>query len=330
VLFRNATVLEAAARVDLVVFDKTGTLTEGRPSVTDTIPTAGVTDAEMLQLAAAADLQSEHPLAVAVVAAAKNRALPVDRPSDFEAIPGHGVRASVGGRPVLVGNRKLLERYGVAPQLEAEAERLRAEAKTALNVAADGRMLGLIAVADRIRPTARDAVAALHHLGVRVLLLTGDSHATAEAVARTLGIDEVRAEVLPADKAAEVRRLEEQGRRVAMVGDGVNDAPALAAASVGIAIGAGTDVAIETAGVILMKDNPADVPAALTLARRVRRKIKQNLFWAAIYNVVAIPLAAGVLYPSFGILLKPAWAALAMSASTVTVTVNALLLPKIK
>jgi Cu2+-exporting ATPase len=225
-----------------------------------------------------------------------------------------------------VGNRKLLERYGVAPQFEAEAERLRAEAKTALNVAADGRMLGLIAVADRIRPTARDAVAALQHLGVRVLLLTGDSRATAEAVARTLGIDEVRAEVLPADKATEVRRLEQQGRRVAMVGDGVNDAPALAAASVGIVIGAGTDVAIETAGVILMKDNPADVPAALTLARRVRRKIKQNLFWAAIYNVIAIPLAAGVLYPSFGILLKPAWAALAMSASTVTVTINALLL----
>ncbi|MGH7613832.1 MAG: heavy metal translocating P-type ATPase [Gemmatimonadales bacterium] len=329
-LFRNATVLEAAARVDMVVFDKTGTLTEGRPSVTDIIPAAGVTEAELLRLAAAADAQSEHPLAVAVVEAAKARAVAVDRPSDFEAIPGHGVRASVGGQAVLVGNRKLLERYGVVPQLEAEAERLRAEAKTAVYVAADGRMLGLIAVADQIRPTARVAVAALHHFGVRVLLLSGDSRATADAVARTLGIDVVLAEVLPGDKAAEIRRLEEQGRRVAMVGDGVNDAPALAAASVGIAIGAGTDVAIETAGVILMKDNPADVPAALTLARRVRRKIKQNLFWAAIYNVVAIPLAAGVLYPAFGILLKPAWAALAMSASTVTVTFNALLLPRIK
>lgn len=330
VLFRNATVLEAAARADTVVFDKTGTLTEGRPSVTETVPTAGGTEDEMLRLAAAADAQSEHPLAVAVVEAAKSRALAVDRPADFEAIPGHGVRASVGGRAILVGNRKLLEQYGVAPELDAEAERLRAEAKTALYVAADGRMLGLIAVADRIRPTARDAVVALHHLGVRVLLLTGDSRATAEAVARTLGIDEVRAEVLPGDKATEVRRLEEQGRHVAMVGDGVNDAPALAAASVGIAIGAGTDVAIETAGVILMKDDPADVAAALTLARRVRRKIKQNLFWAAIYNVVAIPLAAGVLYPAFGILLKPAWAALAMSASTVTVTVNALLLAPLR
>jgi Cu2+-exporting ATPase len=326
VLFRNAAVLEAAAKVDTVVFDKTGTLTEGRPSVTDVIPAAGVEEAEVLRLAAAADAQSEHPLAAAVIEAAKKRGLAVDPASHFEAVPGHGVQATVGGRTVLVGNRKLLERDGVTPGLDPEAEKLRAEAKTAVYVAADNRTLGLIAVADRIRPTAKGAVSALHDLGVRVVLLTGDSRATAEAVARTLGIDDVRAEVLPGDKAAEVKRLEQEGRHVAMVGDGVNDAPALAAASVGIAIGAGTDVAIETAGVILMKDNPADVPAALVLARRVHRKIKQNLFWAAIYNLIAIPLAAGVLYPSLGILLKPAWAALAMSASTVTVTVNALLL----
>jgi Cu2+-exporting ATPase len=326
VLFLNAAVLEAAATVDTVVFDKTGTLTEGRPSVTDVIPAAGVEEAEILRLAAAADAQSEHPLATAVVEAAKKRGPVVDAPSQFEAIPGHGVKATVGGRTVLVGNRKLLERNGVTPGLDREAERLRAEAKTALYVAAEGRTIGLIAVADRIRPTAKTAVSALHDLGIRVLLLTGDSRATAETVARTLGIDDVRAEVLPGDKAAEVRRLEEQGRGVAMVGDGVNDAPALAAATVGIAIGAGTDVAIETAGIILMKDDPADVPVALVLARRVHRKIKQNLFWAAIYNLIAIPLAAGVLYPSLGILLKPAWAALAMSASTLTVTVNALLL----
>jgi len=326
VLFRNAAVLEAAATVDTVVFDKTGTLTEGRPSVTDVIPAAGVEEAEILRLAAAADAQSEHPLATAVVEAAKKREPVVDAPSQFEAIPGHGVKATVGGRTVLVGNRKLLERNGVTPGLDREAERLRAEAKTALYVAAEGRTIGLIAVADRVRPTAKTAVSALHDLGIRVLLLTGDSRATAETVARTLGIDDVRAEVLPGDKAAEVRRLEEQGRGVAMVGDGVNDAPALAAATVGIAIGAGTDVAIETAGIILMKDDPADVPAALVLARRVHRKIKQNLFWATIYNLIAIPLAAGVLYPSLGILLKPAWAALAMSASTLTVTVNALLL----
>ncbi len=326
VLFRNATVLEAAAKVDTVVFDKTGTLTEGRPSVTDVIPAVGVDEAEILRLAASADAQSEHPLATAVVAAAKKRALVIDPPSHFEAIPGQGVKAAVAGRNVLVGNGKLLDRNGVTPGLEREAEKLRAEAKTALYVAADGRVLGLIAVADRIRPTAKSAVTALHDLGIRVLLLTGDTQATAETVARTLGIDDLRAEVLPGDKAKAVKRLEEQGRRVAMVGDGVNDAPALAAATVGIAIGAGTDVAIETAGIILMKDDPADVPVALVLARRVHRKIKQNLFWAAIYNLIAIPLAAGVLYPSLGILLKPAWAALAMSASTMTVTVNALLL----
>ncbi len=328
VLFRTATVLEAAAQVDTVVFDKTGTLTEGRPSVTDVVPAAGVEEAAILRLAAAADAQSEHPLATAVVEAARKRSLVIDPPSHFEAVPGHGVQASVGGRTVLVGNRRLLDRDGVTVGLEHEAEKLRAEAKTVLYVAAAGRMLGLIAVADRIRPTAKSAVSALHDLDIRVLLLTGDSRATAETVARTLGIDDVRAEVLPGEKAAEVRRLEEQGRRVAMVGDGVNDAPALAAATVGIAIGAGTDVAIETAGIILMKDDPADVPVALVLARRVRRKIKQNLLWAATYNLMAIPLAAGVLYPSLGILLKPAWAALAMSASTVTVTVNALLLPQ--
>src|SRR6266702_2773510 len=327
VLFRNAAVLEAAARVDTVVFDKTGTLTEGRPSVTD-IVAAGAGEAELLRLAAAADAQSEHPLATALVEAAKQRALAVETPSRFEAVPGHGVKAVVGGRTVLVGNRTLLSGNGVTPELDRAAERLRAEAKTALYVAVDGRTLGLIAVADRIRPTAHVAVRTLHDLGIRVMLLTGDNRATAAAVARTLGIDDVRAEVLPSDKAAEVRRLEQQGRRVAMVGDGVNDAPALAAATVGIAIGAGTDVAIETAGVILMKDDPADVPVALVLARRVRRKIKQNLLWAATYNLMAIPLAAGVLYPSLGILLKPAWAALAMSASTVTVTVNALLLPQ--
>jgi len=326
VLFKNATVLEAAARVDTVVFDKTGTLTEGRPALADVVPYAGVDEAEVLRLAAAADAQSEHPLAAALVAGAAARAIPVATAHGFEAIPGYGVRASVDGRSVLVGNRKLLERERVAPRLAERAEQLRSEGKTVLYVAAQGRLLGLLAVADRIRPGAPAAVARLHGLGVRVVLLTGDSRVTAEAVARSLGIADVRAEVLPGDKATEVRRLEAGGAHVAMVGDGVNDAPALAAASVGIAIGAGTDVAIETAGVVLMRDDPADVATALTLARRVRRKIKQNLFWAAIYNAIAIPVAAGALYPSLGILLQPAWAALAMSASTVTVTVNALLL----
>src|SRR5438034_1190100 len=295
-------------------------------ALADVVPDAGVDEAEVLRLAAAADAQSEHPLAAALVAGAAARAIPVATAHGFEAIPGYGVRASLDGRSVLVGNRKLLERERVAPRLAERAEQLRSEGKTVLYVAAQGRLLGLLAVADRIRPGAPAAVARLHGLGVRVVLLTGDSRVTAEAVARSLGIADVRAEVLPGDKATEVRRLEAGGAHVAMVGDGVNDAPALAAASVGIAIGAGTDVAIETAGVVLMRDDPADVATALTLARRVRRKIKQNLFWAAIYNAIAIPVAAGALYPSLGILLQPAWAALAMSASTVTVTVNALLL----
>src|SRR5437868_3746482 len=223
VLFRNARVLEAAARVDTVVFDKTGTLTEGRPSVTDVIPAPGGTEAEVLRLAAAADAHSEHPLALAILEAARKRAQAVESSSDFQAIPGHGVVASVDGQTVILGNRKLLERYGVAAAMDTDAERLRAEAKTTLYLATAGRLLGMIAVADRIRPTAKRAVSALHDLGIHVLLLTGDNRATAEAVARTLGIDDVRAEVLPGDKAVEVKRLEQQGRRVAMVGDGVND-----------------------------------------------------------------------------------------------------------
>jgi Cu2+-exporting ATPase len=328
VLFRNATVLESASRVDTVVFDKTGTLTEGRPSLTDVVTAPGVVETDLLRLAASADAQSEHPLAGAIVAAARARGVPLEPARGFAAIAGAGVRATIGDKVVLVGNGTLLEREGVPIGLDARVDDLHRSAKTIVYVALDGRLLGLLAVADRIRPSAADAVARLHALGIRVVLLTGDNRATADAVGRTLGIDAVHAEVLPGDKAAEVRALERTGARVAMVGDGVNDAPALAAASVGIAIGAGTDVAVETAGIVLMRDDPADVPRALMLARNVRRKIVQNLFWAAIYNLVAIPLAAGALYPSLGLLLKPAWAALAMSASTVTVTVNALLLPR--
>ena len=328
VLFRNATVLEATSRVDTVVFDKTGTLTEGKPSLTDVVALPGIAEAELLYLAASADAQSEHPLAAAIVAAARSRGIPLTSTRTFAAIAGAGVRATVGDRVVLVGSRALLEQHGVPLALADRAEDLRRAARTVLYVAADGRLLGLLAVADRVRPTAAAAVARLQQLGVRVVLLTGDNRATAEAVGQTLNIDTVRAEVLPGDKATEVRALEQAGARVAMIGDGVNDAPALAAASVGIAIGAGTDVAVETAGIVLMRDDPADVSRAIVLARSVRRKIVQNLFWAAIYNVIAIPLAAGALYPSLGLLLKPAWAALAMSASTVTVTLNALLLPR--
>ena len=326
VLFRNATVLEATARVDTVVFDKTGTLTEGKPSVTDILPVPGISEGQILTVAASLESASEHPLARAVMDGAALRSVSYTGAQGFEAVPGYGVTGRTEMGTGLVGSARFLSERGVTVMLLAEAQALRDQAKTPLFVASDGHMLGLIAVADRVRPTSRQAIDTLRSIGVRTCLLTGDARSTAEVVARSLGMDEVRAEVLPADKAKEVRRLEQDGHRVAMVGDGVNDAPALAAAAVGIAIGAGTDVAIETAGVVLMRDDPADVPQAVGLARGVQRTIKQNLFWAAIYNLIAIPLAGGALYPSLGILLKPAWAALAMSASTVTVTLNALLL----
>ena len=331
VLFKNATALEATAGVTTVVFDKTGTLTEGKPALTDLVPAPGVGEADLLRLAASADQPSQHPLAGAIVQGAQARGVTVERPEAFDSVPGHGVVATVGGQRVLIGNRKLMDREAVdVGTLPGEVDRLAADGKTAMYVAADGRALGVVAVADTIRESARMAVQTLHAAGVQTVMLTGDNRRTAEAVARELGLDTVIADVLPGDKATRVRELQAQGRRVAMVGDGVNDAPALAQADVGIAIGAGTDVAVETADVILVKNDPADVAGSIHLARRVRGKIKQNLFWAAIYNVLAIPFAAGVLYPSYGILLRPEWAALLMSASTVIVTVNALLLGRVR
>lgn len=331
VLFKNATALEATAGVNTVVFDKTGTLTEGKPALTDVVPAPGTSETDLLHLAASADQPSQHPLAEAIVKGAQARGLVVQRPDTFDSVPGHGVVATVQGRRVLIGNRKLMAREGVEVRaLPEQVDRLAADGKTAMYVAADGQALGVVAVADTIRESARTAVQALHAAGVQTVMLTGDNRRTAEAVARELGMDTVIADVLPGDKATKVQELQGQGRTVAMVGDGVNDAPALAQADVGIAIGAGTDVAVETADVILVKNNPADVAGSIDLARRVRGKIKQNLFWAAIYNVLAIPFAAGVLYPSYGILLRPEWAALLMSASTVIVTVNALLLNRVR
>ena len=327
VLFKNATALEATAGVDTVVFDKTGTLTEGKPSLTDLEPAPGVEAGYLLKLAASADQPSQHPLAEAIVREANTRGLEVVIPARFDSIPGHGVVASVNGQRVLIGNAKLMARENIPlGDLEPRVTALAGEGKTAMYVAADGKPLGVIAVADRIRESARAAIRDLHALGVKTVMLTGDNRRTAEAVARRLGIDTVIAEVLPEDKAIRIKSLQLEGRKAAMVGDGVNDAPALAEAEVGIAIGAGTDVAVETADVVLVKDNPADVASSIHLARAVRGKIKQNLFWAAIYNLLAIPVAAGVLYPSLGILLRPEWAALLMSASTVIVTLNALAL----
>jgi len=331
VLFKNAAELEATAGVDTVVFDKTGTLTQGRPALTDVIPTSGMPEDDLLRLAASANSNSEHPMARAIVEGAATRGLTLDSYNDFQAIPGHGIQATVGGKRVLIGNKALMDREHISTNgLEARAETLAGDAKTPMYVAVDGEAAGLVAVADTIRESARRAVTALHKLGVETVMLSGDNRHTAEAVARQIGMDTVLAEVLPGDKASEVKKLQDSEKQVAMVGDGVNDAPALAQANVGIAIGAGTDVAVETAGVVLMKDDPAAVAVAVAMARKVRGKIKQNLFWAAIYNVIAIPIAAGALYPSLGILLQPEWAALAMSASTVTVTLNALALNREK
>jgi Cu2+-exporting ATPase len=326
VLFKNATALEQTAGIDTVVFDKTGTLTAGKPAVTDVIG-----GDEVLRLAASADLPSQHPLATAIVAEARNRGLAITEPAQFDSVPGHGVIALVGGQPVLIGNLRLMRRENVeATALAAKAEELAADGKTAMYVVAGGKALGLVAVADQVRNAAAQAIKSLHSAGVRTVMLTGDQKRTADAVARQLGVDTVIAEVLPEDKASHVKEMQQSGAKVAMVGDGVNDAPALAQADVGIAIGAGTDVAVETADVVLVRDNPADAGYALTIARAVRRKIKQNLFWAAIYNLLAIPVAAGVLYPSLGLLLRPEWAALLMSASTIIVTFNALLLRRLK
>ena len=248
-------------------------------------------------------------------------------PHAFDSIPGHGVAATVDGARTLIGNARLMQRENIdVTALRHSANGLAADGETAVYIAADGKPLGLIAVADQIRATAHTAITALRKAGVRTVMLTGDQRSTAEAVARQLGIDDVIADVLPEDKASHIRRLQHDEAKVAMVGDGVNDATALAQADMGIAIGAGTDVAVETADVVLIRDNPADVAYALGIARAVHTKIKQNLFWAAFYNVLAIPIAAGVLYPSLGILLRPEWSTLLMNASTVIVTFNALLL----
>lgn len=331
VLFKNASALEATARIQRVVFDKTGTLTVGKPSVTDVLPAQGFDDSELLQYAAGADSASEHPLAQAIVDGATARKLMVSRPSAFQALPGLGADATVLGRRVLIGNRSLMDRSGIVitGEWDERTARLAEDAKTPAYAAIDGRFAGIVAVADRIRPTAVQAVRALHSLGVRTTLLTGDNRRTANAVARLIGIDDVVAEVLPGDKAKRISQLQSEGARVAMVGDGVNDAPALAQSDVGIAIGAGTDVAVETADVVLVNDDPAGVPLAIRLAQRVRGKIVQNLFWAAIYNLIALPVAGGVLYPSFKVLLAPEWAALLMSVSTITVTLNALSLNRL-
>ena len=322
ILYKNAEALENAHKIDTVVLDKTGTITEGKPAVTDLLPVPGVDKTELLRLAAALEKPSEHPLAEAILAAAGDMLLP--EAEQFEALPGRGVRAVVDGRQCLAGNLRLMEEQGVdAAWAASEAGRLAKEGKTPLYFAAEGRLLGLVAAADPVKPTSAAAIRELRAMDLSVIMLTGDNARTAEAIRAKLGIEQVVAEVLPQDKEAQVRGLQQQGRRVAMVGDGINDAPALVRADVGVAIGAGTDVAIDSADVVLMKSDLWDLVNALRLSRATIRNIRENLFWAFFYNSIGIPVAAGALY-SFGLVLNPMLGAAAMSLSSVCVVSNAL------
>ena len=329
ILFKNAIAIEQAASLDTVVLDKTGTLTRGEPEVVEIVTADRADGDHVLRLTAGLERESEHPLAEAIIRTAGERALDLPRATDFEAVAGHGALATVDGRRLAVGNARLLEREGIALDgLAEQAQALAGDGRTVVHVAVDGRPAALIAIADAPRETARDAVVALKELGIRPVMLTGDNRATAERIAAEVGIDEVLADVLPGDKAAKVAELQAEGRRVAMVGDGVNDAPALAQADVGIAIGAGTDVAIETADVVLMRSDPLDVATTVTIGRGTVRKMRQNLGWAIGYNSLALPIAAGIFEP-WGLTLRPEIAAISMSGSSVIVAVNALALKRL-
>jgi Cu2+-exporting ATPase len=330
ILFKNAIALENAARIDMVVMDKTGTLTMGEPQVTS-ITTQGYEEKELLRLVAAVERESEHPLADAIVAEADARNGTRARANSFENVPGHGAIATVENRRVVVGNRRLLEREGIGLNgLGSRRDELASSGHTVVCVAIGGRAVGLIAIADATRPTSAEAVRSLRDAEIEVVMLTGDNEATARRIAAEIGIDSVIAEVLPQDKSAKVADLQQEGKRVAMVGDGVNDAPALAQANLGIAIGAGTDVAIETADVVLMRSDPLDIATALAIGRATLRKMRQNLGWAIGYNAIALPIAAGAFEPAWGLVLRPEIAALSMSGSSFLVAVNALLLRRMR
>jgi Cu2+-exporting ATPase len=334
VLFKNATALETAARIDTVVMDKTGTLTRGEPEVTDVITAdgqAGIDRDRLLALAAAVERESEHPLAQAVAGYAAEQGVPALRATGFRSVAGHGAVADVDGHRVVIGNRRLMDTEGIdLGNVADQRDGLAGSGRTAVIVAVDDNAAGVLGIADAVRDTSAAAVAALHQAGVQVVMLTGDNRATAHRIADQLGIDTVIAEVLPEDKAGKVVELQQAGRRVAMVGDGVNDAPALAVADVGIAIGTGTDVAIETADLVLMRSDPLDVPTSLAIGRGTLRKMRQNLGWAVGYNAIALPIAAGVFEPAFGLVLRPEIAALSMSGSSLLVAVNALLLKRLR
>ncbi len=325
ILVKSAEALETLHTIDTVVLDKTGTLTQGRPRVTDILPADGLAENALLGIAACLEAPSEHPLGAAIVEEAARRQLPHQPVEGFEAVHGRGIRAALGGHACLAGNRAMMEEAGIdlTPWLP-KAEALAGQGKTPLYFAKGAGMLGVVAVADTPKPTSRDAVSAFRSLGIDVIMLTGDNRRTADAIGQELGVTEVMAEVLPQDKERKIAELQSQGKKVAMVGDGINDAPALARADVGLAIGAGTDVAIESADIVLMKSDLMDAAAAVELSRATIRNIKQNLFWAFFYNTLGIPLAAGVFFPLLQWQLNPMFAAAAMSLSSVTVVSNAL------
>jgi Cu+-exporting ATPase len=341
ILIKGGEALETAHKIQTIVFDKTGTITEGKPQVTDIVGSGewGRGSREyshnksdlLLQLVAAAEKNSEHPLASAIVREAEKRGLVLPPVTDFKAIPGRGIEAAINGVSVLAGNRKLMDEKGILlAELENDSDSLATEGKTPMYVALDSKAAGIVAVADVLKPSSKAAIERLHKMGIETAMITGDNKKTANAIAKQVGIDRVLAEVLPQDKSAEVKKLQDEGRKVAMVGDGINDAPALAQADIGIAIGSGTDVAMESADIVLMRSDLIDVHTAINLSKRTIRNIKQNLFWAFGYNVLGIPIAAGVLYLFGGPLLNPVFAAAAMSLSSVSVLTNALRLKRFK
>lgn len=331
VLIKSGTALETAHRIKTIIFDKTGTITEGKPKVTDIITTEDIDKDYLLQVAASAEKGSEHPLGEAIVRGAEEKNLAIKKLEQFKAIPGHGIEVSIDGKNILLGNRKLMvERNISLENLEETSHRLAGEGKTPMYIAMEGRLSGIIAVADTVKENSKKAIEKLHAMGIEVAMITGDNKRTAEAIAKQVGIDRVLAEVLPQDKANEVKKLQAGGHKVAMVGDGINDAPALAQADIGIAIGSGTDVAMESADIVLMRSDLMDVPTAIQLSKKTIKNIKENLFWAFGYNTLGIPVAMGVLYIFGGPLLSPMIAALAMSLSSVSVLSNALRLKRFK
>jgi Cu+-exporting ATPase len=324
ILIRSGEALQTAHQIKTVVLDKTGTITKGKPELTDIVVAGDWKQNDLLRLAASVERSSEHPLAEAIVEGAKNRQISLVEPTAFEAVPGHGVIAMVEGRRIVLGNLKLMQREALAlGDLEAQAARLADDGKTPMYVAIDTQVAGIVAVADTVKEDSAEAIAALHNMGIEVVMITGDNQRTAQAIARQVGVDRVLAEVLPEDKAHNVHLLQAEHKKVAMVGDGINDAPALAQADVGLAIGTGTDVAIEASDITLIKGSLKGVVTAIEVSRATMRNIKQNLVGAFIYNVLGVPVAMGVLYPFFGILLSPLLAGAAMAFSSVTVVSNA-------